>query len=283
MNREKSTEWNIEDKEAQLKTIFREMGSCAVAFSGGVDSTYMLAAAHEVLGENAVAITAVAEVFPDREMKEATDFCASRGIRQIRIPIRALDTPGFAENPKDRCYLCKKAIFGKILETAKENGIAYVAEGSNMDDLGDYRPGHRAIAELKVRSPLREAGLYKEEIRELSKRRQLPTWAKPSFACLASRFVYGETITEEKLAMVEKAEEYLRSLGLKQFRVRLHGMMARIEVLPEEIPTITDASVREDLVSFFEKLGFTYTSLDLKGYRTGSMNAPLANDGIPES
>lgn len=271
----KSSDFNSEDKEARLKSIFKEMGSCAVAFSGGVDSTYMLAAAHEVLGENAVAITAVAEVFPDREMKEAADFCASRGIRQIRIPIRALDTPGFADNPKDRCYLCKKAIFGKIMKAASENGLAYVAEGSNMDDLGDYRPGHRAIAELGVRSPLREAELYKEEIRRFSQAMELPTWDKPSFACLASRFVYGERIDEKKLAMVERAEEYLRGLGFKQFRVRMHGNMARIELMPEDIARAAAPELRSGIAAEYAKIGFSYTSLDLSGYRTGSMNRNL--------
>ena len=267
-----STEPLNKEKDNALRQIFREMGSVAIAFSGGVDSTYMLAAAHEELGDRAAALTAVSEVFPDREQKEAEEFCKANGIRQIRVPIRALDTPGFRENPKDRCYLCKKAIFSRLKEIAAENGFNYVAEGSNMDDMSDYRPGHRAVAELGIRSPLREAELYKSEIRALSKEKGLPTWDKPSFACLASRFVYGETIDEQKLKMVEKAENLLDELGFRQRRVRIHGMMARIELLPEDIVRAASPKIRERIAREFAAYGFTYTSLDLTGYRTGSMN-----------
>ena len=186
-----------------------------------------------------------------------------------------MDIEGFAQNPPNRCYLCKHKLFERIGAIAKENEISYVAEGSNMDDLGDYRPGLQAVAELGVKSPLREAKLTKEEIRLLSKEMELPTWEKPSFACLASRFVYGETISKEKLIMVENAEQLLLEYGFRQFRVRMHGMMARIEVLPEEFSKLLQEEIREDIVKQFKQFGFTYVTMDLTGYRMGSMNETL--------
>ena len=185
------------------------------------------------------------------------------------------ELPSFQHNPPNRCYICKKGLFQKFLEKAKENRMVCVAEGSNMDDLGDYRPGMQAITELGIKSPLRAAELTKAEIRELSKQMNLPTWSKPSFACLASRFVYGETITKEKLAMVERAEDLLREQGFRQFRVRIHGTNARIELLPEDIPRMLDENLRKEIVDKLKRYGFTYITLDLEGYRTGSMNEVL--------
>ena len=258
-------------KFENLKAYLRSLGSLAVAYSSGVDSTFLLKVAHDVLGDKAIAITATSSFFPKRESDEASDFCKANGIKQIIVASEELDIPEIRHNPTNRCYLCKKDLFTKIISIAKENGIEHVAEGSNQDDNGDYRPGLKAVAELGVKSPLRECELYKEEIRTLSKQLDLPTWNKPSFACLASRFVYGEEITPKKLKMVEKAEESLLKLGFKQFRVRIHGEnLARIEVLPAELEKLF--SLREIISKALHEVGFTYITMDLSGYRTGAMN-----------
>ncbi|MCQ2516466.1 MAG: ATP-dependent sacrificial sulfur transferase LarE [Saccharofermentans sp.] len=267
------------EKLQALKDYLKELGSLAVGFSGGVDSTFLLKVAHDVLGEKAIAVTCSSNVFSTREKNEADEFCKKEGIKQIVCNVDALAIPGFEDNPKDRCYHCKKEIFTRIQEVARKNGIEYVAEGSNMDDLGDYRPGLKAVEELGVTSPLRTANLYKDEIRFLSRELNLPTWEKPSFACLASRFVYGEKITSSKLSMVEQAEEYLKAKGLLQFRVRIHGNMARIEVLPENIGLFLDETYRLDIHDKLKAIGFDYVTLDLKGYRTGSMNETIINQG----
>ncbi len=265
----------LHQKYRKLKEILRSCGTIAIAYSGGVDSTFLLKTAAEVLGGQVLAVTAAAPFVPERELQETKRFCGENGIRQTVIVSDVLDSETFRKNPPDRCYYCKRDLFGRMLAEADRNGISVIAEGSNMDDTGDYRPGLRAIRELGVRSPLQEAGLYKSEIRTLSRELGLPTWDKPSFACLASRFVYGEAITEKKLAMVDRAEQRLLDLGFRQFRVRLHGNLARIEVLPEEMERLAAAPVREGLYAQLKALGFDYVTLDLGGYRTGSMNETL--------
>jgi uncharacterized protein len=272
---------NENDREVKLERLraqLREIGSAAVAFSSGVDSTFLLRVAHEELGENVVAVTARSHSFPKRELDEAAAFCAREGVRHEIIDSEELDIPGFAENPPDRCYHCKKALFGKLIAFAQANGLAAVLEGSNMDDDGDYRPGRRAIMELGVASPLHNAGLTKAEIRVLSKRMGLPTADKPSFACLASRFPYGERITAAGLERVERAEQWLMDagLGLAQLRVRSHGDMARIEVPPADIPRL--AARAEEIAAALKGFGFAYVALDLQGYRTGSMNEVLTKE-----
>lgn len=251
------------------------MESVAIAFSGGVDSAFLLYAAAEALGSRVLAITASSCLFPERELEEAKAFCRRHGIRHVIFPSRELEIEGFCRNPPNRCYLCKRDLFEHILFIAKEHQITAVAEGANMDDAGDYRPGLAAIRELGIASPLQDAGLTKAEIRSLSKEFGLSTWEKPSFACLASRFVYGETISREKLQMVDRAEQLLLELGFCQVRVRMHGTIARIELLPQDFDKILNDSVRDLIHTQLKKYGFSYVTLDLMGYRTGSMNETL--------
>lgn len=263
------------DKLLVLKKYLQSLGSVAVAFSGGVDSTFLLKISQGVLGDNVIAVTAKPYSFPDRELEETKAFCKEIGIRQYIYALNELEIEGFCENPPNRCYLCKKELLGKMIEIVREHDVPYIVEGSNMDDSGDYRPGQLAVSELGIKSPLREAGLYKEEIRMLSKEMGLQVWDKPSAACLSSRFAYGEHITEEKLVMVDRAEQVLSDKGFRQSRVRIHGSMARIEVLPEQFEMLLERETREEIVSKLKAGGFTYVSMDLEGYRTGSMNEAL--------
>ena len=268
----------LHEKYENLKVYLKSLGSVAVAFSSGVDSTFLLKVAHNVLGDKAIAVTAASCSFPERELNEAKKFCAENGIKHIVCESEELDIDGFRQNPKNRCYLCKHELFEKVWNIAKESGLNAVAEGSNMDDNGDYRPGLQAVAELHVKSPLRHVELTKQEIRDLSKEMGLPTWDKQSFACLSSRFVYGEEITESKLSMVDQAEQLLLDMGFHQLRVRIHGQMARIEVMPSEFLKLMEAANREKIVSEFKKIGFSYVTLDLQGYRMGSMNETIKTD-----
>lgn len=263
------------DKLDKLKNYIRELGSLAVGFSGGVDSTLLLCVAHEVLGDKAIAVTGAEASVPERELEEAKEFCIKRGIRHIICRVNPLMDERVRKNGPDRCYFCKHGIFSEIIKLAHENGIEYVAEGSNMDDLGDYRPGLRAVDELSVKSPLREAGLNKAEIRMISKAMGLPTWSKPAYACLASRFVYGEEITEEKLRMVDQAEQFLIEHGFLEERVRMHGNIARIEVPAKDIPRLAEEGLRNEVYERFKEIGFMYVTLDMRGYRMGSMNETL--------
>ncbi len=265
----------LQVKLEHLKRYIAGLGSLAVGFSGGVDSSLLTAVAHEVLGDRLIAVTGADASVPEREVSEATAFCKERGIRHIICTVDPLKEEGYRLNSPDRCYFCKRGIFTEISKIAKENGIEYMAEGSNMDDLGDYRPGLRAAAELSVKSPLREAELTKSEIRMISRALGLPTWSKPAYACLASRFVYGEEITEEKLHMIDRAEQFLIEHGFFEERVRMHGNIARIEVPPADIARLASDGIREAVCEKFREIGFLFVTLDLKGYTPGSMNATL--------
>ena len=274
----KLTDVTLLRKYNQLKEYLSSMNSAAVAFSGGVDSSFLLHAAKEALGDKVIAVTASSYLFPDQELEEAELFCRSENVRQIIVKSEELKINGFADNPPNRCYLCKRELLKKIIMIAEQEGMKEVVEGSNLDDEGDYRPGMAAISELTVKSPLRYISFTKNEIRILSRELSLPTWDKPSFACLASRFPYGEEISKEKLEMVGDAEKLLRNLGFNQLRVRIHGKVARIELEPQDFSRFLEEKTRLMVDRELKRMGFSYVSLDILGYRTGSMNEGMLQE-----
>ncbi len=266
----------VEEKLSKLNEVVSKLESVVVAFSGGVDSTLVAKVCYDILKDKSMAVTARSETYPDFEFKESQTLAREIGIKHLIVDTSELAIEGFANNPPERCYFCKTELFGKLKEIAKEHGFLNVADGANLDDTQEFRPGLKASRELNVRSPLKEAGLAKEDIREVSKLLNLSNWNKPAYACLSSRFPYGQSITEEKISMVAEAEKYLRDLGLIQFRVRHHETIARIEVMPEDIHILTNSPAREELTARFKEIGFTYVTLDLAGYRSGSMNEVLS-------
>lgn len=262
----------INKKLDKLKNIIKEKQKIAVAFSAGVDSTFLLKVCRDELGDNVVAITVNAPMQPRNEIEDARKLVKSLEVKHIEINLGYSRFQEIVDNPPNRCYLCKKQIFTTIIEKAESIGIEYIADGSNMDDLGDYRPGMKALKELEVISPLLDAELTKDDIRNLSRGMGLPTWDKPALSCLATRIPYGNKITMEKLETIEKAENYLKLLGFKQFRVRHHGDIARIEISRDEMCRFLDLEIFKKVTKGIKKMGFKHVTLDLEGYNRGSMN-----------
>lgn len=267
----------LQQKDERLGEIIKGLGRVMVAFSGGVDSTFVLKRAYQVLGDQVLAVTAASETFPTREFDAAVQIAEDMGVRLYKTEVKEFENAQFVANNPDRCYHCKTGLYSHMQQLAKELGYDYILDGSNMDDLGDYRPGLQAKNEQGVRSVLQEAEFYKEEIRQLSKELDLPTWNKPSFACLSSRIPYGTKIERYKIDQLDQAEDYLYQLGFYQVRVRHHDKIARIEVMPNEIMKVIE--LKEQIFAKFTELGFAYVTLDLQGYRTGSMNEVLPANG----
>ena len=268
----------MEKKLKHLEKILKEMGGLLIAFSGGVDSTFLVKVAHQVLGDKVLAVIAKSPTYPVSELREARCAAGTMGVEHLVIDSEELKDENFLQNSPRRCYFCKKELLSKLVNLAKEKGIRWIADGSNYDDENDFRPGREAAKEMGIRSPLLEANLTKNDIRELSRKMGLPTWDKPADACLASRFPYGERITLEKLKKVNIAEEFLRKLGFRQVRLRHHHSLARIEVDNGEIGAFLDKNLREKLIDYLKSLGYNYVTLDLQGYRTGSLNETLDGD-----